>query len=110
MNKKKTSKKHVFSLADIPRFDVHDEKKFTEFNPELLFKNKDYVAQALLACLIENDTEGFIEILNAYLRINKSQIAHKTDLSRSTVSLALSKKGNPTLKTIAKIIHESVRK
>jgi len=49
-----------------------------------------------------------MEILDSYLRINKSQIAKSTDLSRSTISLAFSKKGNPTLKTIAKIVHETV--
>lgn len=106
MNKKKTSKKHEFSLADIPRLNVH-KKKITEFKPEDFFKNKKEVAEALFQCLIENDTQAFMEILDSYLRVNRSQIAQNTDLSRSTVSLAFSKKGNPTLKTIAKMVHEA---
>lgn len=110
MNKKKTSKKREFSLDDIPRFNIHDEKKLNEFNPEDFFKNHHNVGAALLQALIENDTEAYMEILDSYLRVNKSRIAKKTDLSRSTVSLALSKKGNPTLKTIAKIVHEAHRR
>ena len=110
MNKKKTSKKHGFSLADIPRFDIHDEKKFTEFKSEDFFKNHQQIGAALLQALIENDTEAYMEILDSYLRVNRSQTAKDADLSRSTVSLALSKRGNPTLKTIAKIVHEAHRK
>ena len=110
MNKKKTSKKPEFSLADLPRFDISGEKGITEFKPEEFFKNQKKVAEALFQCLMENDTEAYIEILDSYLRVNRSQVAKNTDLSRSTVSLALSKKGNPTLKTIAQIVHESVRR
>jgi len=66
------------------------------------------VAQALLDCLIENDTETYMEILDAYLCVNRTQIAQRTDLTRATITQAFSKKGNPTLKTIAKIVHEAV--
>ncbi len=110
MSKKKILKKRGFSLADIQRFNIHDEDKFTEFKPEDFFKNYQNVAAALLQALIENDTEAYMEILDSYLRVNRSRIAKEADLSRSTVSLALSKKGNPTLKTIAKIVHEAHRR
>jgi len=110
MNKKKTSKKHAFSLDNLPQFDITDKTMVTEFKPEKLFKNKKKVAEALLQCLIENDTETYMEILDSYLRVNRSLVAQEADISRSTISLAFSKKGNPTLKTIAKIVHESVRK
>lgn len=108
MTKKKISKKHDFSFVDIPKYDIHDEKKLHVFNPDEFFKNENDVARALFQCLVENDTETFMEILDSYLRVNRTQIAHNTNLSRSTVSLALSKKGNPTLKTIAKIVHEAI--
>lgn len=110
MNKKKTSKKPDFSLADIPKFNVPDEHKFAEFRPEEFFKNKRKVAEALLQCLIENDTESYMEILDSYLRVNRTQVAKSAELSRSTVSSAFSKRGNPTLKTIAQIVHESVHR
>jgi DNA-binding phage protein len=70
-------------------------------------KDFDKVSAALLESLIENDTEAFIEILDSYLQINKSRVAKKANIARSTIQQALSKNGNPTLKTLAKIVHES---
>ena len=107
MTKKKTFKKQKFSFADIPKYNIHDKEKLTIFNPDEFFENDKDVAQALFQCLLENDTETYMEILDSYLRVNRTQVAQSADLSRSTVSLALSKKGNPTLKTIAKIVHEA---
>lgn len=107
MNKKKTSKKQELTLDSIPKINL-DEKKVAnlkDLNPESFFKDFNNVATALLQCLIENDPESYMEILDAYLRINRKRVAHKANLTRSTVQLAFSKRGNPTLKTIAKIVH-----
>ena len=106
MSKKKILKRQELLLDNIPRLNV-DKKKVTEFKPEEFFENHQGVAIALLQALIENDTQTFMEILDSYLRVNRSYVAQSSDLSRSTVSIAFSKKGNPTLKTIAKIVHES---
>jgi len=111
MTKKKILKKQEFTLADIPKYNIPNEKELTIFNPDEFFKDDKEVAQALFQCLLDNDSETYMEILDSYLRVNRSKVAKKAALSRSTVSLALSKKGNPTLKTIAKIVHEAaVRK
>jgi len=87
---------------------LKDESKFKKSTSKDFFKNEKLVAEALLQCLIDNDTEAFMEILDSYLRVNRTQIAQKADLPRSTVSLAFSSKGNPTIKTIAKIVHEAM--
>lgn len=92
----------------MPAVEIKNWEDLPEVNPEEYFKDSSKVARALLQSLVENDTEAFMEILDAYLRINRSRVAKDARLSRSTVKLALSKKGNPTLKTIAKIVHESV--
>jgi DNA-binding phage protein len=84
-----------------------DKKKTTLWRPKDSLMDLQKVGAALLECLIDNDTETFIEILESFLRINKLQTAKKANISRSTVQLALSKSGNPTLKTLAKIVHES---
>lgn len=81
--------------------------KTASWQPEDSFMDHQKVGAALLECLIDNDTETFIEILESFLRINKLQTAKGANLSRSTVQLAFSKSGNPTLKTLAKIVHES---
>lgn len=80
------------------------------WNPEDTFMDFQKVGAALLECLVDNDPETFIEILESYLRINKLQVAKNANMSRSTVQLALSKGGNPTLKTLAKIVHEAAVK
>lgn len=108
MLKRKTSKKQGFSLDDMPALTVNKKAKLYKHEPKKFFKNFDKVGTALLESLIENDTGAFIEVLNAYLKINRTQVAKKAKISRSTVQYALSKKGNPTLKTIAKIVHQSM--
>jgi DNA-binding phage protein len=82
--------------------------KLHKHKPNRFFKDFDKVGAALLESLVENDTEAFIEILDTYLKVNRAQVAKRAKLSRSTVQYALSKKGNPTLRTIARIVHESV--
>lgn len=87
------SKKGVPSLR-------HQSKHF--------FQSHAKVAAALLQSLEENDADAFLEILDAYLRANKTKVARESNLSRTTVSKALSWKGNPTIRTIAKIVHRAV--
>ena len=107
MHKKKISKKRDFCLDDIPVVDLKKRVNTETFHPEKVFKGHKKVATILLNCLIDNDTEAFLEILDSYLRVNRRRIAKKARLARSTVQQALSGKGNPTLKTLAKIVHEA---
>ena len=108
MLKKKTSKKRGFSLEDMPTLQTNKKAKLQKHDSQAFFQDFDKVGTALLESLIENDTEGFIEILDAYLKVNRAKTAKKAGVSRATVQHTLSKKGNPTLKTIARIVHESV--
>lgn len=107
MHKKKISKEQDFCFDDIPILNLKKSIKLREHNPEKSFSNLNKVGAALLECLIENDTETFIEILDGYLQVNKSRVAKNAHIARSTIQQALSGKGNPTLKTLAKIVHES---
>jgi DNA-binding phage protein len=79
-----------------------------EHRPSAFFKSHDKVAKALLQSLEENDTGAFLEILDTYLKVNRTKVAKEANLSRTTVQNALSKKGNPTIRTIAKIVHLAV--
>lgn len=49
---------------------LHDESRFAEVQPHQFFENQDEVAGVLLQCLIDNDSEAFMEILDSYLRVN----------------------------------------
>ena len=109
MRKKKTSKKRAFTLADLEGIDIADESDLHDSKASEAFKDVEGVGRALLECLIDNDTESFMEILDAYLSVNRTKIAERTNLTRATITQAFSKKGNPTLKTIAKIVHEAIQ-
>ena len=87
---------------------MNKKAKLHKYNPNDFFKDFDRVGAALLESLTQNDTEAFIEILDAYLQVNRARVARRAKMSRSTVQQALSRKGNPRLKTIARIVHESV--
>ncbi len=84
------------------------KKASAKHKPSDFFKAHDKVAKALLQSLEDNDAGAFLEILDAYLRVNRTKAARETNLSRTTVQQALSNKGNPTIRTIAKIVHQSV--
>ena len=76
--------------------------------PSKFFKSHEKVAEALLQSLEENDADAFLEILDAYLKVNRTRVAKEANLSRTTVQNAFSQKGNPTIRTIAKIVHQAV--
>jgi DNA-binding phage protein len=107
MAKKKTLKKHGLCLDEIEGVSFNEEKaeEFTEYCPEKFFKNYTKVAKALLQCLLEGDAEAYKEILDSFLRVNRSRVANNAKMSRTTVQNALSSKGNPTIRTVAKIVH-----
>lgn len=91
----------------MPILSLKKDIRLKKHDPEKSLKNLDKVGSALLESLIENDTEAFIEILDGYLQVNRSRVAKNANMARSTIQQALSRKGNPTLKTLAKIVHES---
>lgn len=79
-----------------------------EYNPSNDLLDEDLIAKAIWECLRENDPDGVIEILEAHLSAkNKSQLAKEHDLSRTTMYHAFRSK-NPTLHTLAKLVHATV--
>ena len=100
MTKKKISKKQELTWNTISITNINPARLagLKEVRPVDFFKNYVKVGATLLECLLANDTEAFLEILNAFLKVNRSGVAKK-------VQHAFFKSGNPTLKTIAKIVH-----
>lgn len=108
MTKKKTSKKQTFCLDDMPIIKTKKTTPKLNHKPSVFFKSHEKVAEALLQSLESNDVEAFLEILDVYLKANRTKVAKDAGLSRTTVQNALSKKSNPTIRTIAKIVHQAV--
>lgn len=93
---KNTSKK-IYRLKKGVHLSSHD--------PSKTLTNQKLVAQAFWECLRDNDPEGAAEIIAIHISaLNKSQLAEEEGISRSTIYHSLRNK-NPTLKTIAKLIH-----
>lgn len=106
MPKKKISKKRAECIDDMPIVVSSKKMKTKRFNPSSRLKDKDFIAKALFEALTEGDAEAALEIINAYVKaVQKAEIASGEHMPTSTVYHALSEKGNPTLKTVAKVLH-----
>ncbi len=107
MPKKKISKKHGFSLNDMPTVNLKNRRGILEFDPDIRLQKPEIIARALWECLVENDIEAFKEILRSHLEVvNKDTLAKKAGIPRRTLFRMLSPEGNPTLENLGKIIHQ----
>lgn len=97
VNKKKQPAEHVLKKgADLK-----------EYNPMKTLLDTNILGAAIMECLIENDTEGVLEIIEGYLyALNKTQFLKEANIPRSTAYNFIRRR-NPTIKTLAKIIHAS---
>src|SRR5271166_6061372 len=74
-------------------------------HPETTLKNEKLVSEGILECLKENDTEALMEIIEGYLSaLNRSKFSKESKIPRRTLYHTLRKR-NPTIKTLAKIVH-----
>lgn len=63
------------------------------------------LGDAIADCLLNNDPEGVIEVVEIYLEtLNKEKFRDKAKVGKSTYYSMLKGK-NPTIKTLAKIVH-----
>src|ERR1700722_1851233 len=108
MTKKRTLKKPKFCFEDTPIMKNKEQIPALQHRPSEFFQSHEKVAEALLQSLEEKEAGAFLEILDIYLRVNRTKVAKAAKISRTTVQNALSKKGNPTIRTIAKIVHRAV--
>ena len=123
MDKKRTSIKRKNSLSrkrrSTPKGNNMSKKQQTaEFSTEKDAGLKEYdpvknlldinkMGAAIMQCFIENDTEGVLEIVENYLyAVNKTQFLKEANVPRSTM-YNFFKRRNPTIKTLAKIMHAS---
>ena len=107
MAKTKTSGKRKKSSGNTQK-KIYRLKKgvfLPEHDPLKTLTNERLVAQAFWECLRDNDPEGAAEVLAIHVTaLNKSRMAREEDIPRSTIYHSLRNK-NPTLKTVAKLIH-----
>ena len=86
---------------------LRDDANLTEYDPIKNLLDTKKMGAAIMECLIENDTEGALEILEGYLyAVGRTQFLKEANIPRST-AYNVFKRRNPTIKTIAKIMHAS---
>src|SRR3990172_3004143 len=79
-----------------------------ESNPREELLDEELIGRAVWECLKEGDSEGVIEVIRTYLEaVNKTEIARESSMARSTMYHTLKSK-NPTIKTLAKLVHACV--
>src|ERR1700733_12205536 len=107
MGKIKTSKKRQRSSGRSRRVNLDKVKGLTRVFPLKELIDPQQTALAILECLQNNDPEGVMEMITIYLdALNKVHLTQKARLPKSTMYSAL-KHRNPTIKTLAKIMHAS---
>ena len=101
--KTKTSIKHKESSKNI-----RNKALLIPHDPVKEVLNGELFGKAILECLQNNDPEGVMEVIAIYLEaINKSEFSKEKEVHRQTLYSAL-KHRNPTIKTLAKLMHNSV--
>lgn len=87
------------------QFVLKEDVDLQEYDPVKNLLDINKMGGAIMQCLIENDTEGVLEIIENYLyALNMTQFLKTADIPRSTVYNFFKRK-NPTIKTLAKIMN-----
>ncbi len=75
------------------------------YDPVSEIKDENFIGKAIFECLINNDPEGVMEVIGIYLSaLEKSKLVRNSHVPKSTLYHTLKSK-NPTIKTLAKIVH-----
>ncbi len=105
MIKKKTSVEQKKSLAITPlrKLKPGAKAKLTKFSTADYLGDENFVAKVMLECLLDNDPEGVVDILNSFYRARSRLVVADSGLASSTFYHVLKTK-NPTLKTLARLM------
>ena len=101
----KKQKKSSLKVKDTQFLKLKPGTKTYSWNPTAELLNEENLRAALFDALKDGDTRAFKQILSAHLDAkDKTAGAKNFGLAHRTLYEALSNKGNPSLKTIAKIV------
>ena len=107
MDKTMILKRQKTSSEKISTYEGKPDIKFEPYEVGEIVLQEGFLGKAIAECLMNNDPEGVLEVINIFIDLlNKSQVAKNAGMHRSTLYRAL--KGNPTIKTIAKVLHSAV--
>lgn len=105
MARTKTSNKQKKSVGATKNWNVSKLAKCEAWSPTKEILDSKNLAKAIAECLLNNDPEGVVEVIEIYLRtVDRVKFSKRAHISRSTLYHSL-KERNPTIKTVAKIVH-----
>jgi len=107
MDKVKISHKPKKSLKNASKLILRDDIGLKKLDPSKHLLNKKFIGAAILECLNNNDSEGVMEMIGIYLNAlnrSKSKFLAVANIPRTTAYHSLRSK-NPTIKTLAKLMH-----
>ena len=104
----KKSSISTFPLSKGSKMKLKKDTGIRNSNPTKELLDEELIGRAIWECLKNGDSEGVIEVISIYLEAaNKAQIAKASAIARSTMYHTLKSK-NPTVKTLAKLVHACV--
>lgn len=71
MDKKKTLKKRVWRLEDMPIIKIKKDVSIRPFDPLEILLSKEKMGLALLECLEKDDDEALLDIAKTYIAMKK---------------------------------------
>lgn len=90
-----------------PEHALRKDAKLKDYDPMKNILDTKKMGAAIMECLIDGDTEGVLEIIEEFLyAVNKTQFLKDAKIPRST-AYNVFKRRNPTIKTLAKLMHAS---
>lgn len=112
MGKTKTSVRRKASTKSIQRKKKPRTIKagmgVDRYDPTEALLDEERIGRAIWECLKNGDSEGVIEIIQIHLEAcNKTELAKQVHLPKTTLYHSLRSK-NPTIKTLAKLVHACV--
>ncbi|MCH9627191.1 MAG: hypothetical protein S4CHLAM2_08260 [Chlamydiales bacterium] len=106
MNKTSKSKKRGLCLSDMPIRTPKKGVKTRKFDPAKKLRDPNFVAKAFFQALLDNDTDAALDAIEGYLMATgKGEIAKEGNIATSTIYHALAQGANPTLRTVARLLH-----
>lgn len=107
MDKIEILKKHQIYLEKLVNVDLESIPGLRRADPLKELIDPHQISMAVFECLLNNDPEGAMEMIEIYLEaLNKEKLRKKSNLPKSTMYSAF-KHRNPTIKTLAKIMYAS---
>ena len=80
------------------------------YDPTKSLLDEGLISRAIWECLKEGDSEGVIEMIQIHLNaVNKTRAAKGADLPKTTLYHSFKNK-NPTIRTLAKLVHACLEK